>query len=80
MGEDKRLQFFFVFPDICEIRDYQVYAGHIIIREHETCVYNQEVRAIFYCHHIEPDLPQAPDRYYFQHLFSLGCIGHQRAR
>ncbi len=73
VGEDKCPYFFFVFPDICEIRNYQVNTRHIIIREHETCIYNQEVRAMFYYHHIKPDLSQSSERYYFQHLFSL-CI------
>ena len=34
MGQNNGFDFFFVFPEVAEIGDNQVHAGHVIIREH----------------------------------------------
>ena len=47
---------------IGEVRDGEIHAGHLVVREEQAAVHRQDVGAALDQHHVEPDLAQAAQR------------------
>ena len=72
MGQHDTSDFFDIFCQIGHIRDHQVDTQHIILRESQTAVDDDDIIAIFQHSHIFTDLFQTTQCNYFQvHLWFL---------
>ena len=67
MGQNNRSEFFTVFPEVVEIGNDQVHAGHVVVGEHEARIHNHHMRTVLKDHHVEADFPESPQWYDFQH-------------
>ncbi len=58
VGDDNTSHQVLVFLNVFEIRDDVINSRHIMIGEHDACVYDENVLSIFVDHHVFPDFPQ----------------------
>ena len=62
VGEDHRAERVAPLPEIGEVRDREVHARHLVVREEQPAVHRDDVRAGLDQHHVEPDLAQPAQR------------------
>ena len=57
VGDDNTPHQVLVFLDVFEIRDDVINPRHIMVGEHDACIYDENVLSIFVDHHVFTDFP-----------------------
>ena len=70
-----------IFDHIAEIREYEVDAQHVLVREHEPGIDQQHGVAVFEDHHVLADGPHAAKGYYSKRSVCFqGCLRETQPR
>ncbi len=62
VGEEDRLELLAVLFDVSNVRDHEVDAEHLLLREHEAGIDGDHVVAVLEQHHVLADLSQTAKR------------------
>ncbi len=64
--EDHPTEFVGVFPEVCEVRQDQIYARHLLIRESQARVHQDHSAPLAHGGHVLADLPQTSEGHHLQ--------------